>query len=227
MFEDIFLLVFCFVLAIGGLATVVWELVTGRFFNIDGLWLALISLTLSVVFGGNIAWSIYTGELQRILHESPKRVLPEQRHGQNGHRSQMIHFLPLVDATLNAASAVLLVCGFYFIRQKNIPAHRACMLSAFATSILFLICYLTYHYFHGVTRFPGHGFVRTFYLTLLGSHTILAVVIVPLVLTTLYRALRRRFDRHRRIAVWTLPLWLYVSVTGVVVYWMLYHFKTS
>jgi len=76
------------------------------------------------------------------------------------------------------------------------------------------VCYLTYHYFHGVTRFPGHGFVRTFYLTLLGSHTILAVVIVPLVLTTLYRAWRQRFDRHRRIAVWTLPLWIYVSVTG-------------
>ena len=139
----------------------------------------------------------------------------------------MIHFFPLIDATLNAASAVLLVCGFYFVRRKNIPAHRACMLSALATSILFLICYLTYHYFHGVTRFPGRGFVRTFYLTLLGSHTILAVVIVPLVLTTLYRAWRRSFDRHRRIAVWTLPLWLYVSVTGVVVYWMLYHLKTS
>ena len=82
----------------------------------------------------------------------------------------MIHFLPIVDATLNAASAVLLVCGFYFIRRRNIPAHRACMLSAFGTSVLFLICYLTYHYFHGVTRFPGHGFVRTFYLSLLGPY---------------------------------------------------------
>src|SRR5208282_192606 len=108
----------------------------------------------------------------------------------------MIHFLPLVDATLNASSALLLVCGFYFVRRKNIPAHRACMLSAFATSILFLACYLS----------------------LLGSHTILAVVIVPLVLTTLYRAWRGRFERHRRIAVWTLPLWIYVSVTGVAVY---------
>jgi len=135
----------------------------------------------------------------------------------------MISFLPSVDATLNAASAVLLICGFYFIRRKNVPAHRACMLSAFATSTLFLICYLTYHYFHGVSRFPGRGFVRNFYLTLLSSHTILAVVVVPLALATLYRAWRRHFDRHRRIAVWTLPLWIYVSVTGVVVYWMLYH----
>ncbi|MGD1154904.1 MAG: DUF420 domain-containing protein [Terriglobia bacterium] len=135
----------------------------------------------------------------------------------------MIPYLPAVDATLNAASAVLLASGFFFIRRKNIRAHKACMLSAFATSVLFLACYLTYHYFHGVTRFPGHGFVRSFYLTLLGSHTVLAMVIVPLVLTTLYRALRQRFDQHRRIARWTLPLWLYVSVTGVAVYWMLYH----
>jgi len=135
----------------------------------------------------------------------------------------MIPYLPAVDATLNAASAVLLASGFFFIRRKNIRAHKACMLSAFATSVLFLACYLTYHYFHGVTRFLGHGFVRSFYLTLLGSHTVLAMVIVPLVLTTLYRALRQRFDQHRRIARWTLPLWLYVSVTGVAVYWMLYH----
>lgn len=139
----------------------------------------------------------------------------------------MLHYFPFIDATLNAASALLLICGFYFIRNKNIPAHKACMLAAFTTSILFLICYLTYHYFHGFTRFPGHGVVRTFYLALLGTHTILAVVIVPLVLTTLYRALSKRFDLHRRVAVWTLPLWIYVSVTGVVVYWMLYHLKFS
>ncbi len=138
----------------------------------------------------------------------------------------MISYLPAVDATLNATCAVLLVCGFFFIRRKNIAAHRACMLAALATSVLFLICYLTYHYFHGVTRFPGHGAVRTFYLTLLGSHTVLAVVIVPLVLTTLYRAWRERFADHRRLARWTLPLWLYVSVTGVAVYWMLYHVYT-
>src|ERR1039458_3155736 len=102
----------------------------------------------------------------------------------------MLHFFPVIDATLNALSPLLLVCGFYFIRRRNIPAHRACMLSAFGTSVLFLICYLTYHFFHGVPRFPGHGFAKTFYLYLLGSHTILAVVIVPLILTTLYRAWR-------------------------------------
>jgi putative membrane protein len=135
----------------------------------------------------------------------------------------MIIYLPAVDATLNATSAALLACGFFFIRRKNIRAHRACMLSALGTSVLFLACYLTYHYFHGVTHFPGHGFVRSFYLALLGSHTTLAILIVPLVLATLYRAWRERFDLHRRIARWTLPLWLYVSVTGVAVYWMLYH----
>jgi putative membrane protein len=139
----------------------------------------------------------------------------------------MIPFLPAVDATLNAASALLLAAGFLFIRRRNVPAHRVCMLAAFATSVLFLICYLTYHSVHGVTRFPGHGAVRGFYLALLGSHTLLAVVIVPLVLSTLYRAWRGRFDLHRRIARWTLPAWLYVSITGVVVYWMLYHLKTS
>lgn len=135
----------------------------------------------------------------------------------------MIHYLPAVDAALNAASAALLALGFYFIRRRNIGAHKFCMLSAVATSALFLICYLTYHYFHGVTRFPGQGAVRPFYFALLGSHTVLAVVIVPLVLTTLYRAWRRRFDQHKRLARRTLPLWLYVSVTGVAVYWMLYH----
>jgi putative membrane protein len=135
----------------------------------------------------------------------------------------MIHYLPSVDATLNAASAVFLTLGFFFIRQRNIRAHKACMLSAFTTSMIFLVCYLTYHYFHGTTHFRGQGVVRSFYFALLGSHTLLAAVIVPLALTTLYRALRHRFPQHKRIARWTLPVWLYVSVTGVVVYLMLYH----
>jgi len=135
----------------------------------------------------------------------------------------MIHYLPSVDATLNAASAVFLTLGFFFIRQRNIRAHKACMLSAFTTSMIFLVCYLTYHYFHGTTHFRGQGAVRSFYFALLGSHTVLAAVIVPLALTTLYRALRHRFPQHKRIARWTLPVWLYVSVTGVVVYLMLYH----
>jgi putative membrane protein len=131
--------------------------------------------------------------------------------------------LPTVDAALNATSAALLTLGYVFIRRGNVRAHKTCMLSAVGTSALFLACYLTYHYFHGTTRFTGHGAVRPVYFTILISHTVLAAAIVPLVVTTLYRALRGRFALHRRIARWTLPAWLYVSVTGVVVYWMLYH----
>ena len=134
---------------------------------------------------------------------------------------------PTIDAILNATSAILLTLGFVFIRRKNVGAHRFCMISAVATSTLFLVFYLTYHYFHGTTRFAGQGVARPVYFAILGSHTVLAALIVPLVLTTLYRALRERFDLHRRIACWTLPLWLYVSVTGVVVYWMLYHLYPS
>lgn len=124
---------------------------------------------------------------------------------------------------MNALSAVLLTLGFVFIRRKNILAHKVCMISAFAASTVFLACYLWYHTHHGVTRFAGQGLVRGFYFALLGSHTVLAVVIVPLVLVTLYRAWRGRFELHKRVARRTLPLWLYVSVTGVLVYWMLYH----
>ena len=130
--------------------------------------------------------------------------------------------LPALDAALNAASVILLTLGYFFIRRKNVSAHKTCMLSAFATSTLFLACYLTYHLHHGVTRFQGQGAVRWIYFSILGSHTILAVLIVPLVLTTVYRAWQQSFDLHRRIARRTLPPWLYVSATGVVVYWMLY-----
>lgn len=130
---------------------------------------------------------------------------------------------PALDAALNSLSAVLLTLGFVFIRRKNILAHKICMLSAFASSTLFLVCYLWYHAHHGVTHFSGQGAVRGVYFTLLGSHTVLAAAIVPLVLMTLYRAIRGRFEQHRKIARWTLPLWVYVSVTGVLVYWMLYH----
>lgn len=131
--------------------------------------------------------------------------------------------LPAVDAALNATSALFLTLGYIFIRRKNIQAHKICMLAAFGTSVIFLACYLTYHYFHGATRFSGEGTVRWIYFSILGSHTVLAAAIVPMVLVTLYRALRGRFESHKRIARWTLPVWLYVSVTGVVVYWMLYH----
>ncbi len=135
----------------------------------------------------------------------------------------MTAHLPALEAAFNSLTVALLLAGYYFIRRKNVRAHRACMLSAVASSVLFLACYLTYHFLRGVVRFPGHGWARGAYLALLGSHTILAAAIVPLVLVTLYRAWRKRFDSHRRIARWTLPIWLYVSMTGVVVYWVLYH----
>lgn len=134
-----------------------------------------------------------------------------------------LSYFPALDAALNGASAVFLFLGFIFIRQKKVTAHKACMISAFASSTFFLVCYLWYHAHHGVTHFAGQGWVRGFYFALLGSHTVLAAVIVPLVLMTLYRALRERFPQHRKVARWALPLWLYVSVTGVLVYWMLYH----
>lgn len=133
-----------------------------------------------------------------------------------------ISFLPHLNAFLNSTSALLLVVGYGFIRLRRINAHRNCQIAAFISSTLFLASYLTYHYFHGTTSFPGQGIVRLVYFAILLSHTILAIVIVPLVLITFYRALRGDFFRHRRIARWTLPLWLYVSVTGVVVYLMLY-----
>jgi len=133
-----------------------------------------------------------------------------------------IPVLPHLNALLNATSAIFLVTGYTFIRRRRIRAHRNCQLSAVVSSTLFLVSYLTYHYFHGATHFPGQGIARPIYFTILISHTILAVVIVPLVLVTLYRAVRGDFVRHRKIARWTLPLWLYVSVTGVVVYLMLY-----
>jgi putative membrane protein len=131
--------------------------------------------------------------------------------------------LPTVNAILNATSAILLVSGYYFIRRRKVAVHRACMLSAFGTSALFLVSYLVYHFQVGSVRFRGEGWIRSVYFGLLGSHTVLAVAVVPLVLVTLYRALRGRFGRHRAIARRTFPIWLYVSVTGVVVYVLLYH----
>ncbi|HEX2386604.1 MAG TPA: DUF420 domain-containing protein [Candidatus Binatia bacterium] len=130
--------------------------------------------------------------------------------------------LPAVNATLNSASALLLAAGYLFIRRGEIAAHRRCMLAALTASALFLTSYLIYHYNVGSVPFAGRGWIRGVYFTILISHTILAVVIVPLVLITLTRALKANFLRHRAIARWTLPLWFYVSVTGVVVYWMLY-----
>ncbi len=131
--------------------------------------------------------------------------------------------MPAVNAALNGTSALLLATGYLCIRRKKITAHKVCMLSAFGTSTLFLISYLTYHYHVGSIRFAGRGGIRMLYFAILTSHTILAAAIPPLALITVYRALRGRFDRHVRIARWTLPIWLYVSVTGVIVYVMLYH----
>jgi putative membrane protein len=130
--------------------------------------------------------------------------------------------LPAVNAALNSLSAILLVGGYLFIRSRNIKAHRACMLSAFASSMLFLASYLVYHYQVGSVPFKGQGGIRLVYFTILLTHTILATTVVPLALVTLFRAFKERFDAHRRIARWTFPIWLYVSVTGVIVYWMLY-----
>ncbi|MCB2206070.1 DUF420 domain-containing protein [bacterium] len=133
--------------------------------------------------------------------------------------------LPSVNATLNGLSAVFLMIGFMFIRQKKIPQHRAMMLSAFITSAVFLVSYLTYHFsVELVTRFQGEGFARTLYFFILISHSVLAVAVPPLAIITLFRGLKMNVQRHRRIARWTLPIWMYTSVTGVLVYLMLYHF---
>jgi len=130
--------------------------------------------------------------------------------------------LPGVNATLNAISAVLLVIGYRLIRQRRIDAHRRVMVAAFATSTLFLICYVIYHANVGARPFEGQGAIRRVYFTVLISHIILAATVPPLAIITLIRGLRERYDRHRKIARWTLPIWLYVSVTGVIVYVMLY-----
>jgi uncharacterized membrane protein YozB (DUF420 family) len=131
--------------------------------------------------------------------------------------------LPAVNATLNATSAVLLLLAYRAIRAHAVERHRLLMLAAAAVSTVFLVCYLVYHYHVGSVRFTGQGAARTVYFTILISHTILAVAIVPLVLRTLFLGLKRRDPQHRRLARWTFPLWLYVSVTGVVIYAMLYH----
>jgi uncharacterized membrane protein YozB (DUF420 family) len=131
--------------------------------------------------------------------------------------------LPALNAILNATAATLLIAGYLFIRRGRIQAHRRCMLAAFAVSTLFLVSYLTYHAQVGSRRYAGTGAMRTVYLTILFTHTVLAALVPPLAIVTLWRALHERFDRHVAIARWTLPVWIYVSVTGVIVYVMLYH----
>ena len=135
----------------------------------------------------------------------------------------LLSFIPTLNATLNAISAVLLIVARNFIRQHKVDAHRRTMLAAFVTSCLFLTSYVIYHAQVGSRPFQGHGAIRVVYFTILITHVVLAAVIVPLVLVTLRRGLHRDDARHRAIARWTWPLWLYVSVTGVIIYVMLYH----
>jgi uncharacterized membrane protein YozB (DUF420 family) len=134
-----------------------------------------------------------------------------------------LHDLPAVNATLNGLSAILLTAGYVFIKRGNKLAHRNCMIAALTTSIIFLACYLTYHFtVKTVTRFVEPQWFRPIYLTILLTHTVLAAAIVPMVIMTVSRALRERFDAHKRIARWTWPAWMYVSVTGVIIYLLLY-----
>ena len=133
-----------------------------------------------------------------------------------------VYDLPAVNATLNGISAILLAIGYVLIRQRKIQQHRRVMVAAFTVSCLFLACYVIYHYNVGSRRFPGQGPIRTVYFFILITHIVLAAFVPPMAIVTLVRGLRERFDAHARLARWTLPIWLYVSVTGVIVYWMLY-----
>ena len=133
-----------------------------------------------------------------------------------------VHDLPAVNASLNAVSGILLLCGYTLMRLRRIQLHRAFMLAAFATSSLFLVCYVVYHAQVGSVRFTRVGSVRTLYYTILLTHVALAIAVVPLAIVTLTRGLKGRYPQHRRIARWTFPIWMYVSVTGVLVYVLLY-----
>lgn len=133
--------------------------------------------------------------------------------------------LPSINAALNATAAVLLVRGYWLIRRKRIAQHRRTMIAAFVVSCLFLVCYLVYHASAGSVRFQGTGAIRAVYLSILATHTVLAAAVPFLAVVTLRRGLAGRYDAHRRLARWTFPIWLYVSVTGVVVYVMLYRLR--
>lgn len=140
-----------------------------------------------------------------------------------------VEIFPPLNASLNALSGIFLLIGYRLIQQRRIDAHKRFMLAACTSSVLFLICYVTYHSLRGgvVTKFAGTGTWRTIYLSILTSHTILAVVILPLAIVTVINGLRMRVPQHRRVARWTFPLWMYVSVTGVLVYFFLYHWFPS
>lgn len=142
---------------------------------------------------------------------------------------EVLHVFPHLNASLNALSGLLIIIGFYFIRSRNIEAHRFCMTSACVVSAIFLVSYVAHHavrtYYFGLgpTRFTGEGIARPIYFTILTSHTILAAVIAPFVIVTFFRGLKRLDEKHRKMARYVFPIWLYVSITGVIVYIMLYH----
>ena len=136
----------------------------------------------------------------------------------------MLEYLPTLNAVLNSTCALLLLIGHHKLKQGNRTAHKKIMISAFSVSVLFLISYLTYHAYHGTTSFTGEGWIRPVYFTILVSHTILAALVAPLAILTLRLGLKSRFHSHARLARWTYPIWLYVSITGVIVYLMLYQF---
>jgi putative membrane protein len=141
----------------------------------------------------------------------------------------MVTLFPAWNASLNALSGIFLLIGFIEMRRGRIQAHRRMMLAACTSSLVFLASYVTYHYLRGgvVTKFAGTGGIKTLYLTILGTHTVLAVVILPLAILTVFNGLKMRVPQHRRVARWTFPLWMYVSVTGVLVYFFLYHWFPS
>lgn len=136
-------------------------------------------------------------------------------------------FLPGLNATLNASSAIFLICGYYFIRKGDRKTHPVCMVTAFILSSVFLAGYLAFHFHSGVIHFMGQGWVRPLYFSILSTHTLLAALVPFLAVATLWKAMKAEFKKHKRIARVTLPIWLYVSLTGVVVYWMLYRFYPS
>ncbi|HSF07329.1 MAG TPA: DUF420 domain-containing protein [Methylomirabilota bacterium] len=167
-------------------------------------------LALSVI--GLVSLGVVTGVAVLLLGRQPAPGGPIDVSG-----------LPALNATLNGTSAVLLAVGYLFIRRRRVAAHLTCMLSAFGVSTLFLVSYVVYHYYAGSRPFGGQGWIRPVYFVLLISHIILAAAIVPLALTTIYRALTGQFPHHMRMARWTLPIWLYVSVSGVAIFLMLYY----
>jgi len=138
-----------------------------------------------------------------------------------------LDYLPAIDACLNALSLCFLLCGYYWIKQKNVKRHKKCMITAFGISCVFLACYLTRHYFRGSTPFPDLGLIKTIYFIILIPHIILAAVMVPMIFFTLHYARTEQWDKHRKIARKTFPIWVYVSFTGVIVYLMLYQLAPS